>query len=86
MLLYDCEPVLCSLPGAMEAFVECSVGLAVHSASGRVPQSGINEGGCRQPACILITHKDKSTDMERKEENKKENGINITLIFWLKKN
>lgn len=59
MLLYDLEPAHCSVPGVMDAFVERCVRPTVPSTSSPVSQSVINEGGDGQPACILITHKDK---------------------------
>lgn len=72
MLLYDGEPARCSVPAVMDAFVECWVRPTVHSTSGPVSQSVINEGGDGQAGCILITHKDtESYGKEGKRGNKR---------------
>lgn len=65
----------CSVPGIMDAFVECWVRPTVRSTSGPVSQSVINEGGDGQPGCILITHKDKKRyGKEEREEMREQRG------------
>lgn len=68
----DSEPAHCSVPDVMDAFVECWVRPTVHSTSGPVSQSVINEGGDGQPVCILITHKDKERYGKEKREGIRE--------------
>lgn len=76
-----------SIPGVMDAFVEHWVRPTVHSTSGSVSPSVINEGGDERPGCILITHKDKERygeeDRERRWETKERerNRLYIDIII-----
>lgn len=69
MLLFDCEPVRCSVSGVMKAFVSARSGQLCIQTSSRAPQRMINKGGDGQARCILITHKDKKQDRKEKRGN-----------------